>query len=805
MKKLLLMLIAVIMFAYNLSSQNIRGCTYEIQTKKTFTVVGQAKEYSPVIKEESLQNNKTGDNKGWELIDSININSYIQAGKCSGVKFDKDNHNFEVISDHGELTANAISALEKTPKWIRLDLQNVFSGLTAANQDKWAAVINNTENPYVDEIAFTIAHSSTAYLSSEYSYTQLFEENAELIYSHDIDLAYVEVIDYGTSATDENYYSTTRYRTMNDAKDTVWVEAPKEIYYWNVVLPKITDEIPAYINPVTIENTHTDNITDPSTGKFWRDYLYSSADAGYPILKDSLMDCPILWDDSSTIDSATNNAIATITNWAKASMEFTSDSERPHQPVRIYKKHIGRCGEWSDLTSAAARAALIPSTSILSMSGDHIWNEFWDEGWFHWEPVNTMINVPLRYENGWGWNFASVFEIRSDECLFPVTDKYSEGSATINIYALDNNDVPIDGARILLAVLDGTSIYVDNYGYTDNEGKYTFIVGEGKHYYARMDSDIGGAPTSASSVYSLMDSSVDGQTYNFNLPSEGAMPAVSLSSVSPPADSADDFLMVFEFAAQNQIVTGNTIMDDLDNCTFYDKKDNASTNFVILNPDNYSLYTGGNAFDGFHDFEDALSGSASFDIPAETHWYALLDNSNNLNNPQIIEGSILLYRYSDIGIISSSVNPAEGGTITGDGTYNCGETAELTATAATAYTFINWTENGAEVSTDATYSFTVSEDRTLVANFSDATSVTDIDNDIAFNVYPNPATDIITFETYGKNNFTYKIVNTTGVVVMQGVIDENKKQLDISQVPFGTYMISVDDGTATETIRFIKQ
>ena len=155
--------------------------------------------------------------------------------------------------------------------------------------------------------------------------------------------------------------------------------------------------------------------------------------------------------------------------------------------------------------------------------------------------------------------------------------------------------------------------------------------------------------------------------------------------------------------------------------------------------------------------------------------------------------------------ISASVNPAESGTITGDGTFNYGETIDLTATATTGYNFVNWTENGTEVSTDTTYSFTVSKDRTIVANFSDATSVTDIDNNIAFNVYPNPATDIITFETYGKNNFTYKIVNITGAVVMQGVIDENKKQLDISQIPSGVYMISVGDNTATETIRFLKQ
>jgi len=30
---------------------------------------------------------------------------------------------------------------------------------------------------------------------------------------------------------------------------------------------------------------------------------------------------------------------------------------------------------------------------------------------------------------------------------------------------------------------------------------------------------------------------------------------------------------------------------------------------------------------------------------------------------------------------------------------------------------VNWTEGGSEVSTDANYSFTVTENRTLVANF----------------------------------------------------------------------------------------
>ncbi len=67
--------------------------------------------------------------------------------------------------------------------------------------------------------------------------------------------------------------------------------------------------------------------------------------------------------------------------------------------------------------------------------------------------------------------------------------------------------------------------------------------------------------------------------------------------------------------------------------------------------------------------------------------------------------------------ISASVNPSEGGSVSGAGSYDYGSTCTLTATANTGYTFLNWTENGEVVSTEATYSFTVTGDRELVANF----------------------------------------------------------------------------------------
>ncbi|MBR4766526.1 MAG: hypothetical protein IK085_07170, partial [Clostridia bacterium] len=67
--------------------------------------------------------------------------------------------------------------------------------------------------------------------------------------------------------------------------------------------------------------------------------------------------------------------------------------------------------------------------------------------------------------------------------------------------------------------------------------------------------------------------------------------------------------------------------------------------------------------------------------------------------------------------ITVSANPAEDGTVSGEGTYSYGSTATVTATSNEHYSFVNWTENGEEVSTEATYSFTVEGDRNLVANF----------------------------------------------------------------------------------------
>ena len=67
--------------------------------------------------------------------------------------------------------------------------------------------------------------------------------------------------------------------------------------------------------------------------------------------------------------------------------------------------------------------------------------------------------------------------------------------------------------------------------------------------------------------------------------------------------------------------------------------------------------------------------------------------------------------------ITVSANPTNGGTVTGGGSYNQGQSCTVTATANSGFTFANWTENGSVVSTQASYTFSVTGNRTLVANF----------------------------------------------------------------------------------------
>lgn len=88
--------------------------------------------------------------------------------------------------------------------------------------------------------------------------------------------------------------------------------------------------------------------------------------------------------------------------------------------------------------------------------------------------------------------------------------------------------------------------------------------------------------------------------------------------------------------------------------------------------------------------------------------------SFTVNGNRTLKAVFALKNYS----VTVVVNPSNGGSVTGAGDYDHGTTCQLHAVAAQDYIFENWTDsNGQVLSSNATYSFTVTHDITIKANF----------------------------------------------------------------------------------------
>ena len=69
-------------------------------------------------------------------------------------------------------------------------------------------------------------------------------------------------------------------------------------------------------------------------------------------------------------------------------------------------------------------------------------------------------------------------------------------------------------------------------------------------------------------------------------------------------------------------------------------------------------------------------------------------------------------------LITLNANPVNGGEVEGAGWYDYGYELTVVATPNEGFNFLNWTENGEQVSDMASYSFVVEDHRDLVAHFS---------------------------------------------------------------------------------------
>ncbi len=88
-----------------------------------------------------------------------------------------------------------------------------------------------------------------------------------------------------------------------------------------------------------------------------------------------------------------------------------------------------------------------------------------------------------------------------------------------------------------------------------------------------------------------------------------------------------------------------------------------------------------------------------------------------VNGNRALVANFTIIPPAKFAVVTSS-SPIAGGSTFGGGSYDVGTSVTVIESPNPGYTFVNWTENGTVVSTSSSFQFTLSANRTFVANFS---------------------------------------------------------------------------------------
>ena len=154
-------------------------------------------------------------------------------------------------------------------------------------------------------------------------------------------------------------------------------------------------------------------------------------------------------------------------------------------------------------------------------------------------------------------------------------------------------------------------------------------------------------------------------------------------------------------------------------------------------------------------------------------------------------------------IITASVDPTDGGTVFGAGSYEYGSQASMKIIPNENYIFQNWTENGIIVSEEQEYSFTVTSNRDLVAHLMFIDGVGEHAN-VEIDLYPNPVKNLLTVEAQ-EDIDQLEVFNLIGALVYNKKNCTNKVEIATSDLAPGTYIIRLTTQNALEIRKFVKE
>lgn len=150
--------------------------------------------------------------------------------------------------------------------------------------------------------------------------------------------------------------------------------------------------------------------------------------------------------------------------------------------------------------------------------------------------------------------------------------------------------------------------------------------------------------------------------------------------------------------------------------------------------------------------------------------------------------------------ISATVLPANAGVIEGLGNYVYGQTATLTARPNANYEFLEWTENGAFVSNQTSFSFVVTQDRVFKAYFTYYDGMEEKES--AISVFPNPTNGLVRVEGMQEDG-ELRVVNESGNIVLMQRCEGSNAFVDLDFLPNGCYCLVITKGQKTIRKRLV--
>ncbi|MDQ1266688.1 MAG: type sorting protein, partial [Bacteroidota bacterium] len=576
-------------------------------------------------------------------------------------------------------------AINRAPSWLSASLYLNFINLNKVGLARQAAQeIINAPDKLVDEVAFLAAHlSAESFNDSRFrSDIGAITRNAEFIYRVADSVQYMKLIEYGAMAA-RDYYTSAKYRILNGT-DSIWVEVPREIYYWYVVHPKMDQE--GYY----IKDNLNDN-TQRTYGMSWREYLWNNSEPARDYTKvnittskgsidtiprfGELMKKPkVLWNRVRSYYSFlrpfkdSDDALNTIGNWASRAVPIDAKLPRAFQPNQIVFEHDGNCNEDVFLACAAARTALIPMVYLSSLCEDHVFGAIYDEGWNHFEFFRGGLQVPgnqaygitnLQNKGGYGWVTSIVQGFRPDGWLFDLTGNYTN-TATITLQIADKDGNPIDGARIGMfgAPCAYTNIGLSGYQWTDYSGMVSVPVGENKNYYYQIyHPNFGWYPDSTNAFFTINNPLPDYEykLYPVTIPNY-SMPVLDFTNMKPPDTSYYGIRIKWKAV---EIVSAQNIRDSQRSRFAYWNGDKGRAAFFLCDSINFLKFIAGEHFECFNGYRNTSGGDLTMCVPAEGTWFAVFSNKLASTSLEYIESSCELLRNFKVSSITESRNCPE--------------------------------------------------------------------------------------------------------------------------------------------------